>query len=124
MEKVYLKFRLEVLPGDYLLFQVLEMDERFRCKSFLMSDFVIDTDYPKDLILSVGNLTSKGFDKADNSPKIINSLNGKTGIFDCAGSWELIIAEPEESKKNPKPFQERRSFKTVKNIGNYKKGGF
>lgn len=34
MEKVYLKFRLEVLPGNWLLFQVLEQDKRSVIRDF------------------------------------------------------------------------------------------
>ncbi len=52
----------------------------------------------------------------DNSTKVISKVKFSGDDID--------ILSCESYKKKIKPSQERRSFKSVKNIGNYKKGGF
>lgn len=55
-----------------------------------------------------------------------SSIDSMTKALEDLNNSFVILGELNnpKNKKTTKPFQDRRSFKSVKNIGNYKKGSF
>ncbi len=60
----------------------------------------------------------------DSSPKVITRIDTSRIFGGCWGEWIVVELEEPKDKKQPLSFDNRRSFKDIKKIGNYNKGGF
>lgn len=87
----YLKFRIEVLPGNWLLFQVLEMDERFRSKSLELTNSLNIND--------ISEIRSYSYPSISNKDKTIY-LRGCDKLSDLLPSFLKIETSPEMAKKD------------------------
>lgn len=52
----------------------------------------------------------------DNSPKVISRISTSRIFGGCYGEWEVFIPEEPKDKKQPIVYDQRRSFKDIKNL--------